>query len=354
MSLSADAAPRTPICGSCGVVAPVQGDACVSCDKPLARPRVFAPLSGDLYFAAVRATYVCRACGFPSPLDGLLTSESLDCAQCGSLQRFEPDRWSGGLEHARTVGDLGGPNPEGRAPDPAIWIGEDNPHRNIGVTETFGKHDAAPFALEASPGWPVCRRCCVPLECAVQGTQVATRCPGCGAQARHDVPGMLQERGATTGLAGVVSDENRVDRREIRVQATAAGPVALHCPQCGAAVQSVGAASNTIECPYCKTLAIIPPRARPRDQGTLVKPAVFWIAFRGRSPARVTLTTPISPAAAGKVTQVFSRGLKPLPGIDLAPRKPGTDVRQWIFTLAMTVLALALGYGVYFAIVSAS
>jgi len=347
MSLSADTAPRTPICTFCGVVAPAQAGTCASCGRELARPRAFAPLSGDLYFTAVRATYVCRACGFPSPLDGLVTSESLDCAQCGSLQRFEPEIWNTGLEHARTVGDLGGPNPEGRAPDPDIWIGEDNPHRTLGMTETFAKVESDRFALEASPGWPVCRRCAVPLECVAQGTQVATRCPTCTAQAQHDVPGRLLERASVTGIAGVVSDENRTGRVEVRVQATAGGLVALLCPQCGAAVQSVGGTSNTVECAYCKTLAIIPPRARPREQGAMVKPTVFWVAFRGRSPARAKLAMPVAPSSMGKVLGVFTRGLKPLPGIDLPPRREGVDVKQWTFTLAMTALALVLGYGVY-------
>jgi hypothetical protein len=352
MSLSADTSPRTPICASCGVVAPAQRTTCACCDRELARPRAFAPASGDLYFAAVRATYVCRACGFPSPLDGLLTAESLDCAQCGSLQRFEPDTWDAGLEHARTIGDLGGPNPEGRSPDPEIWIGDDNPHRTIGMTETFAKVESDRFALEASPGWPVCRRCAVPLECFAQGTQVTTRCPGCATQVRYEVPGRLLERASRTGLAGVVSDDNRTGRLEVRVQATAGGLVALLCPQCGAAVQSVGGASNTVECAYCKTLAIIPPRARPREQGAMVKPAVFWIAFRGPSPARAALAHPVAPASLGKALGVFTRGLKPLPGIDLPPRREGLDVKQWAFTLGMTALALGLGYGLYWLVCS--
>jgi hypothetical protein len=133
--------------------------------------------------------------------------------------------------------------------------------------------------------------------------------------------------------------------------------MALLCPQCGAAVQSVtggGGATNTVECAYCKTLAVIPPRARPRGERSLVKPSVFWVAFRGRSPARAKLTEPTPAVRAGKTLGVFTRGLKPLPGIDLAPRRPGVDVRQWTFTLAMTALALGLGYGLYFAVVSAS
>jgi hypothetical protein len=357
MSMSADTAPRTPICASCGVVAPVQRTTCACCDRELGRPRAFAPLSGDLYFTAVRATTVCRACGFPSPLDGLWAAESVDCAQCGSLQRFEPDAWNAGLEHARTVGDLAGPNPEGRAPSAGIWIGDDNPHRTVGMTETFSKHEVDRFALEASPGWPVCHRCSVALQCDAQGTRVATRCPTCGAQAQYELPGRFVEDAAATGVAGVVADEHRLGRVEVRVQATAAGLMALLCPQCGAAVQSVtggGGATNTVECAYCKTLAVIPPRARPRGERSLVKPSVFWVAFRGRSPARAKLTEPTPAVRAGKTLGVFMRGLKPLPGIDLAPRRPGVDVRQWTFTLAMTALALGLGYGLYLAVVSAT
>jgi hypothetical protein len=139
----------------------------------------------------------------------------------------------------------------------------------------------------------------------------------------------------------------------VRVQATASGPVALLCPQCGAAVQGVGRNGNTVECAYCKAIAIIPPRARPREQGTIVKPSIFWVAFRGRSPERDALARPVAPGSGAKVLQVFTRGLKPLPGIELAPRREGIDVRQWTFALAMTALALAMGYGLYVLVAAA-
>jgi hypothetical protein len=333
----------TPVCAACGVVAPAKQVACEACGQPLAQPRVFAPEAGDLYFCAARAAFTCRACDFPSPVDGLESREGIDCAQCGSLQRFDRGVWDAALLHAHAVGDLGGPNPEGRVAHPVVWIGDDNPHKALGVTATFSKHEGDRFTLEASPGWPVCRPCRALLVCELAGNAIATRCPRCGAQARYAVPEAVGIK--SPFVAGVVSEENRVDRPEVRVQATASGPVTLHCPQCGAAVQP--GAGNTVTCTYCNTVALIPPRARPRDKGSIVKPTVFWVALRGRSAARAALEKPQEPAKAGKVTDLFTRGLSALPGIELAPRKPGLDARQLAVTLGSTALAMGAGYALF-------
>lgn len=74
---------------------------------------------------------------------------------------------------------------------------------------------------------------------------------------------------------------------------------------------------------------------------------MFWIAFEGPSLERQKIETPVhvqvkDDRGAGAV--VFGRGLAPLPGIELAPRAPGPDLRQWGLVLSLTAAALGVGY----------
>ncbi len=334
----------TPVCTGCGVVAPAKRAECECCERALPRPRVFAPAEGDLFFAAVRSTATCRACDFPSPIDGIVTTESIDCGQCGSLQRFDRSVWSDALALAHAVGDLGGPNPEGRRADPVLWIGDHNPHRSLGLSDTFARNEGERFVCEASPGWPVCRSCSVLLQCEAVGGVVSTRCPRCGSQARYAVPHGLEP--AVPSVMGVVSELHRVDQLEVRVQSTASGLQALLCPRCGATVQAGG--GNAVQCSYCGTIAAIPPRARLREKGSIVKPTIFWVAFCGPSAKRASLTRPApAPSVSRGLVGLLGRGLSPLPGIELAPRRPGLDVRQLLFTLGTTAFATGVSYGVY-------
>jgi hypothetical protein len=345
----ADDLPRTPLCPACGIVALVHATRCASCEAPLGQPRIFAPPLTDEYWVALRCTFMCRACGFPTPLDGVTTSTELDCAQCGSLQRFDPSAWGDGLAFARAVGDLGGPHPEGRYPSGDVWIGDINPYREVGSTKAFATRQDERVSIDACPGFPVCRSCRQPLECQIAGTRVQTRCGGCGMVAQYAIPSASSSFGPD--LRGVVSEEHRLERREVRVQTTQSGVAALTCPQCGAALH--GIAGPLVECAYCRTLAFIPPRARPRESGRLVAPSVFWVAFAGPSPERVELEAPGRPPAEkptkAKAVQILGRGLAPLPGIELAPRATGIDVKQWTLVVVLTALALGVGYVVMLA-----
>jgi hypothetical protein len=296
---------------------------------------------GDLHWVALRCTLQCRACEFPFPLEGLVTSEALDCAQCGSLQRFEPDLWMEALLFAHAVSDLGGPNPEGRFPSPAVWIGDDNPHRELGRTQTFAASATSRISLEASPGYPVCRPCARPLEVRLgYGGAVETRCSGCGAAARYEFP--VNGAKFSALVKGVVADEHLASRRDAKVQVTQAGPSALVCPQCGAALQAI--TGSTAQCAYCRTVAYVPARARPRETGQRVRPGIFWMAFRGASPAREALERPVMQKVEWQAVKFYGRGLPPFAGIDLAPVRPGIDMRHWAVVIGATTLALGVGF----------
>ncbi|AUX44610.1 uncharacterized protein SOCE26_060760 [Sorangium cellulosum] len=330
------------VCGGCGVVAPTRGSTCAVCRRPLATSRAAAPRSGDITWVALRCAITCRSCGFLSPLAGIELDQGVDCAQCGSFQRFDKADWGGALSFAHAVGDLAGPEPEGRFPSADVWIGDQNPHRAVGETLTFAEDDAGAMHVQAAPGHPVCPRCAALLELHFAGMRVATRCPRCAATAQYELPAeALHYAGA---LRAVVAMEQRIDRAVVRVQHTQAGLLALTCPQCGAGVRPTDA--QTVECAYCRTIAFLPDRARPRTGDRIAEPIVFWVAFQGSSSRRAALEQPTAPAKSAGVAALglLTRGLRPLPGIELAPVRPGLDVRQLGLTTALALLALALGF----------
>ncbi|MGK4003804.1 hypothetical protein WMF31_14325 [Sorangium sp. So ce1036] len=330
------------VCSGCGVVAPARGTSCAVCRRALAASRVVAPPFGDVTWVALRCAITCRSCGFPSPLEGIELDQGVDCAQCGSFQRFDKGDWRKALAFAHAVGDLAGPRPEGRFPSADVWIGDVNPHRAVGETLTFAESKAGKMHVEAAPGHPVCARCAALVEIQFLGMRLATRCPRCTSTAQYELPSeALHHAGA---LRAAVASEQRVDRAVVRVQHTQAGLLSLTCPQCGAGVRPTDA--QTVECAYCKTVAFMPARGRPRAGGRVVEPIVFWVAFQGPSPERAALERPSAPkpppAAADKL-HFLKRGLSPLPGIELAPARPGLDLRQLGLTTALTLLALGLG-----------
>src|SRR6478672_2635820 len=166
-----------PVCGACGIIAPRGLTSCARCGanfaaRPMGAPRIDA---GGGYWVAVSCTFQCRSCGFAAPLDQLDVDGSVECAYCGLRQRFEPSTWSEALDFAHAVGDLAGPGPEGRYPDPGLWIGASNPFRDTGETASFSEFRQSGFEITegltipkslqiaAAPGFPVCLRCKVPV-----------------------------------------------------------------------------------------------------------------------------------------------------------------------------------------------
>ncbi|MEO7108971.1 MAG: hypothetical protein ABI183_00920 [Polyangiaceae bacterium] len=332
-----------PICASCGVVAREHGT-CESCAQPIAR--IGSPAQGVVIWAAMRASFTCRSCGFASPYDGIVLSDGVSCAQCGSYQRVDKAAWTTVLEVVHGVADLGGPDPEGRFPNPRIWIGDANGYAKIGVDKTFASATAQGGAIDVCPGFPVCKACKRPFDIQIERGITTAHCSSCQTTARYALPAELGTLGPK--VVAIVAEEQRQGRVEARVHQGDAGIVTMTCPQCGAALRGDGA-SSTIECAYCHTFAFIPSRAMPKGPGNLVKPIVFFVAFSGPSSARADLEM-AKPETADQTKKrksgagPMSREIVPLVGVDLAPLSKGADIKQWMLTIGLTVVALAVGY----------
>ncbi|MSP23873.1 MAG: AgmX/PglI C-terminal domain-containing protein [Myxococcales bacterium] len=340
------------LCATCGIVAPLRATSCALCKGAFDTPRCAVPPEADVLWVALRCTYPCRSCAFHSPLDGIELDSGVNCSQCGAFQRFDKEAWRDALIFAHDIADLAGPEREGRFPSPLLWIGDDNPHRLLGVTETFASKDFCQIHMEACAGFPTCKRCRVPLEVRLAADKCATTCPRCQERAEWALP--AEARNFHRALNAIISSEQRLDRKCVKIQATQAGLAALLCPQCGGAVRpGVG---DTVECPYCHVHAFLPIRARARDGGALAAAPVFWLAFRGPSAMRAVLENPpahMSTPGTANLLAVLGRknalrlssgrAMTPLPGIALAPPRPGLDVRQFALTLGLAALALVGG-----------
>lgn len=339
------------VCGACGVGAPVRATSCEACGAALATSRRHVP-AGGLVWCAVKATFQCRSCAFHSPLDGVELDRGVHCAQCGAFQKFATEGWQDALALSHAVADLAGPTPEGRFPSERIWIGDVNPHRDVGVSTTFveggGGEDAGGGALpevEVGRGHPVCRACQQALDVAVSPGRCETRCRGCGATASYEVPAALS--GWAPALRAVIAPEHRLDQKCVRLQQQAGGAVvALLCPHCGAPLRDVRAGS--VRCGHCGTSAHVPARARPREGGALVEAEPFFIAFQGPSQERERLERPrlvdVAEGSTAKAKALFTRGVDALPGVDLPEKKTGVDVRQLVLTLGLAAIALVIGF----------
>ena len=330
--------PGVNVCFSCGVVGPL-GPICDACEEQTGA--ISARSEGNVVWCAVKAQFQCRSCGFPSPLDGVVVANGIECAQCGSYQQFDASVWREALPFAHEVGDLGGPSPEGRFPNPAIWIGDDNPHRGVGTTRTLESRKIQGITLDAAPGHPVCKKCRRTLDVRFEPGACVTSCAQCGSSARYLTPPELRDMGKVP--IAIVAEEHRQGRVAATLQAGDTGVVAITCPQCGASLRAGD--STSMECTYCHTLLFIPMRARPKGRAQ-AKPIVFFVAFEGPSPLRNAIESgsAVLLDVKGKVKSFFSRGLSPIAGVELAPVKSGLDVKQVALTISLTALALGAGW----------
>lgn len=345
-------APSVAICRNCGIVAPEQGNACGGCGRPLAEVRVqVQPQAPDLFWVAVKCGFTCNQCKFLAPLDGLDADGAVDCAHCGLRQRFEATAWRSALEFAHAVGDLAGPNPEGRSPDPVVWIGDVNPHAKVGASLTFAHAgQASPEVdIHAAPGHPVCRRCRVPLMAHLASPgAVATRCPTCSEEARYTLPDVALSTYPT--IAAAVADEHRTDRPRAQPMATQAGVVAIKCPGCGGPLSLQGT-EKVQTCSYCKASCFVSGKSIARFHHKTPEPEIWWLLFRGPSDERLKLTSaePEADQAGKKVIHILKPGAQTdtigdKPGVYEAPEEPGIHWPQVLLTVFLGTLAVAVGY----------
>lgn len=349
-----------PICPRCGIVAPVQRTSCSVCNQPFTEPRVRAPNPKGPYWVAMRASFQCRSCAFLSPLDHIDVDGEVQCSECGLRQRFDVDAWLEGLAQAHAMGDLAGPAPEGRNPHPTIWIGGDNPFAEIGDAKTYASHKQSGMSasegvpiprsliIDMAPGFPVCRRCAVPLQVGFRAAdQPATQCPRCGETASYALPEAAKQR--CGGLVAAIAEEHRTDRKAVRMEAAAGGVVALHCPDCGAPITQVG--TDVVQCPFCRCVARIPVRAQARPTSGKREPVWFWLLFEGPSAMRRNLEQPpadtaekllklAGPMAKNALKKVLGEVAKP--GFELGEPVKGVHWAQVALTLGLPSLAVAI------------
>jgi hypothetical protein len=329
-----------PICATCGVIAPRLCPTCSRCGAPFAARPATAPrqdVSG--YWVAVRCSFQCRSCGFAAPLDQLDVDGSVECAYCGLRQRFEPSTWREALDFAHAVGDLSGPGPEGRHPDPGLWIGPVNPFRDVGETVAFSEFREAGFEIsegmtvakslqiQAAPGFPICVRCRVPLRVEVQAARATTTCATCSETSTFAMPERARSFGEA--LVAVVAQEHRVNRVEATqtVPATT-GVSALVCPNCGAPLALQGG-DRTIKCQFCSAFCRVPGRFLVRAGQDKIEPEIWWMLFNGPSRKRRELERGTGSESAA---------------LEIPPLEQGLSYKQWLLNLAFLLAALWIGF----------
>jgi hypothetical protein len=233
------------------------------------------------------------------PLNHLDDDGSVECARCGLDQAFEVEMWKDMLELAHAVGDLAGPNPEGRHRG-AVSIAAKNDHRTIGVQHTTcskedsvarfgaGGMSGTTLSVEVSPGFCLCPRCKVPLDAYPNGPgKTKTRCPQCAEEVHYAVP--PRASAMLEALKAVVADDHRIGGAEAKLAAqTGSGAIGLLCPNCSAALPNPGN-SSTVTCSYCRAVAFIPTKARFRISGAAPTPVPWWALFHGPSAKRAKL-----------------------------------------------------------------
>ena len=292
---------------------------------------------------AVRVSFQCRSCHFLSPLDELDVDGSVECCKCVTHQHFDVGAWVEAAAFAHGVADLAYPPPEGRAPNPHIWIGEANPHIRVGYTEPFAEHRQSSVTvqhgltvhrslfIQAGPGHPVCPSCERPLRVAVRGQRTATQCDGCGQEVSYQMPVGAPQR--VPGVVGVVAMAHRVDGTRAMLD-THGGTATLKCGECGGDIPPQK--SRVVACKFCSTTNLVPARARQRMDGMAIEPEVWWLAFSGTSAARAALEAPVVPLDR-------TDGLGGETQLERAPTREGFNIRQFLLTCAMAAAALVVG-----------
>lgn len=304
------------LCDVCGTGLPAAGG-CEACGA--ARPSRPAESEGfgELRLVGVRCTFPCRACGFDSPLDQIDASGGVTCLKCGLHQAFPDDAWGNLLSAAHAVADLAGPEPEGAERD-AVWSIARSERAARAATTTVHTLVSGPLTALTGAGHPLCTSCTHPVAVEVVGDgNVLTQCSECGEVASYASPGPAMY----IGFVGAIGPEHRTDQPAATRQEDA-----FHCADCGAPLP-VDGLGRLVKCAYCATVSRIPV-ASLQGLKDPPPPDLWWLVFRGPSPARKRLLL----------------GHDEPVDLQAPPTAPGAADR--ILRFVLTTVALVLGGGV--------
>lgn len=263
------------VCAGCGRCVPAKQQRCNAC--PGATTRVVSPRADGAYWVRVTCEFRCAGCTARVPLQSFTADGQSECVLCAHAQDHALLFWRMVLKHAHAVGDLAGPAPEGRAPQPGVAIGPRNPYRTIGLDvaeledEPVRADDDMATKLIAGPGHPMCLGCSAPIDATWNGGSAACACGVVvhGARPNRAMP-------IDRGLVAVL--------RRAPV-ASEGGALALSCPTCKAPLTVVEGASQAT-CKYCQATSLI---ARPAARKRAVVEAACWMLFTGPSKRRAEL-----------------------------------------------------------------
>jgi hypothetical protein len=268
------------ICGECGVVA-TKSASCVHCGSQAAQVEV-PPRTDGAKWICLECTFKCRMCGFRVPLNGLDMDGAVVCARCSLEQAFNVGQWSIIFEEAHATGDLWGEQAE------AFGSLLDSQYFDLGKANASlvftGTGENGVDTL-ASPGHPLCDACHKPLDVKLDGAprsgRASTTC-ACGETASYEAPAAA--RRMSPPLTAVICSEHRVDRKDVRVDATESA-IAVRCPGCDAPLPADGE-SKFVTCSYCHTQARIPDRTWFKLSKKTHVPEKMWLLFQGDSGTR--------------------------------------------------------------------
>lgn len=340
------------LCPSCGLVAPQGWSQCAACgvELPARRPSVErAP--EDPWCVGLRVQLQCRSCQRLSPIDHLDLDGTVRCRHCKVEQAFPPVAWQEALRLAANVGDLAGPDPDGRVRDPCWALGEINPYRKIGVDKqslsttiqgsvrSDGLKVSRALSVELAPGHPLCASCHLPLKLAVGPARTTGTCAGCGQGRTWRNPSGLDD--LAPGLVSALAEQHAEDSPAMTLGLTRSGPRGLSCPGCGAPLPMPDAGA-IVTCPFCSLSSRLPDAVA---DSLPAKPLWWWLVFRGPSAERLRLLR--DPSTGGPAPGSDDLPIQaPPPVVQSAPRR----ALQWAIVLgyggaalALTGLALALG-----------
>lgn len=285
------------LCPQCGVVAPQRSQRCLICELPLGANTLARPEApAGRVWASIWCWFRCPTCAVDVPVDDF-AADAVTCPSCGGSHGLRGLRRA--FDHAHAVGDLAGPDPEGRFPDPRVSVAADNPFKAFGVLQSVSedRHDElvtedgvrrVAVSVRVAPGHPLCDECNTPLTVAAEGGTLSAHCTGCALRFRSRVPPVVL---ASLGsVAGVISAAHREDRPVAAVERDddESAP-RFRCPDCTTALGDP-LARRTLTCEMCRLVSVVPPAHWRVRTGDAIPLQRAWVLFDGPSRLRDDLT----------------------------------------------------------------